>query len=77
MELQRETVRAGAAVRRHFTGGEWPHSEGGTTFPSVDPFPWKTVAQVAAGTRADAAARTVVTAADACPVESGSHPFPF
>ncbi len=49
---------------QHFIGGEW--ASGGTTFEDVDPFTGETVANVAAGTRDDAA-RAVSAAAAAAP----------
>jgi acyl-CoA reductase-like NAD-dependent aldehyde dehydrogenase len=73
MELQEESSRAGAGVRRHFIGGEWLDSESGATFPSLDPFTGEAVAQVAAGTREDAA-RAVDSAAAAFPEWSQTRP---
>ena len=72
MELE-QSSRAGAAVRRHFIGGEWVGSEGGATFPSLDPFTGEVVAEVAAGTRADAA-HAVEAAAAAFPLWAKASP---
>jgi len=72
MELE-QSSRAGAAARRHFIGGEWVGSEGGAIFPSLDPFTGEVVAEVAAGTRADAA-HGVEAAAAAFPLWAKASP---
>ena len=73
MELQQESSPAAPAARRHFIGGEWVGSEGGATFPSLDPFTGEVVAEVAAGTREDAA-RAVVAPPAAFPAWGQTPP---
>jgi acyl-CoA reductase-like NAD-dependent aldehyde dehydrogenase len=65
------SVRSGIREYKHFIDGDW--SSGGQTFDDLDPFTGETVAQIAAGTRDDAA-RAVAAAAGAFPAWSQSVP---
>jgi acyl-CoA reductase-like NAD-dependent aldehyde dehydrogenase len=58
MEL-RQSSRARAAARRHFIGGEWVDFRGGAMSPSLAPFTGEVVAEMAAGTWADAKGRVL------------------
>ena len=66
------SVQSDIREYKHFIGGDWSVSAGGT-FEDRDPFTGETVAQVAAGTREDAA-RAVAAAAEAFPAWSQSVP---
>ena len=55
-----------AGMTKLFIGGEWSDAEGGRTFEDRDPFTGELVAEVAAGTRADAH-RAIEAAAAAVP----------
>ena len=55
-----------STARRLFIGGEWAGAEDGRTFEDRDPFNGDLVAEVAAGSRADAQ-RAVEAAAAAAP----------
>jgi acyl-CoA reductase-like NAD-dependent aldehyde dehydrogenase len=65
------SVEAGVRELAHFIGGEWV--SGGGAFEDADPFTGETVARVAAGTRADAAA-AVAAAVAAVPGWAQSAP---
>ncbi len=61
------------AEYRHFIAGEWTDAGSGTTFDDSDPYTGDVVAQVAAGTREDAA-RAIEAAAAAFPEWSQTPP---
>ena len=67
------SVQSEVREYQHFIGGEWTAADGGKTFDDRDPFTGDVVAQVAAGTRADAE-RAVASAAAAFPAWSQSVP---
>src|SRR3989442_972487 len=50
------SVESGVREAKHFIGGEWTDASDGATFEDRDPFTGEVVANVAAGTRADATA---------------------
>jgi acyl-CoA reductase-like NAD-dependent aldehyde dehydrogenase len=58
---------------RHFIGGDWTGSSGGTTYEDLDPWSGQVVAKVAAGTREDAR-RAVEAAQAAFPAWSQTPP---
>jgi acyl-CoA reductase-like NAD-dependent aldehyde dehydrogenase len=60
-------------AKRLFIGGEWADAEGGRTFEDRDPFNGELVAEVAAGSRADAR-RAVEAAAAAAPAWAQAPP---
>jgi acyl-CoA reductase-like NAD-dependent aldehyde dehydrogenase len=60
-------------AKRLFIGGEWADAEGGRTFEDRDPFNGELVAEVAAGSRADAR-RAVEAAAAAAPAWAQTPP---
>jgi acyl-CoA reductase-like NAD-dependent aldehyde dehydrogenase len=62
-----------AGMTKLFIGGEWADAEGGRTFEDRDPFTGELVAEVAAGTRADAH-RAVEAAAAAAPAWAQTPP---
>ena len=62
-----------STAKRLFIGGEWADAEGGRTFEDRDPFTGELVAEVAAGTRADAR-RAVEAAAAAAPAWAQTPP---
>jgi len=61
------------AEYRHFIAGEWSDAGNGNTFEDLDPYTGDVVAQVAAGTREDAA-RAIEAAAAAFPEWSETPP---
>src|SRR5579871_5168696 len=65
------SVETGVRELSHFIGGEWV--SGGGTFEDIDPFTGETVANVAAGTR-DEAAQAVAAAAATAPAWAQSLP---
>src|SRR5437868_4856282 len=67
------SVESGVREAKHFIGGEWTDASDGATFEDRDPFTGEVVANVAAGTRADAT-RAIEAAAAAFPEWSQSLP---
>ena len=67
--MSAETITA----KRLFIGGEWADAEGGRTFEDRDPFNGDLVAEVAAGSRADAH-RAVEAAAAAAAAWAATPP---
>jgi acyl-CoA reductase-like NAD-dependent aldehyde dehydrogenase len=67
------SVQSDVREYQHFIGGEWNAAESGKTFEDRDPFTGEIVANVPAGSRADAA-RAVAAAAAAFPTWSQSVP---
>jgi acyl-CoA reductase-like NAD-dependent aldehyde dehydrogenase len=62
-----------STTKRLFIGGEWADAEGGRTFEDRDPFNGELVAEVAAGSRADAR-RAIDVAAAAAPGWAATPP---
>src|SRR5437867_2350074 len=67
------SVKSDVREAKQFIGGEWTGASEGATFEDRDPFTGDVVANVPAGTRADAA-RAVAAAAAAFPEWSQSLP---